>query len=147
MKCEINISPEYNEPWAEIYSNEENDEITRLVQLIENSCSSFLTGYKNDRAVIISPEKIIRVYSEGQKIYAVTDDDTFRLRLRLYEAEEYLEKYGFVRISASEIIALKKAESFDLSIAGTICVRLKNGESSYVSRRFVKSIKKRLGIK
>ena len=40
----------------------------------------------------------------------------------------------------------KWAESFDTSLSGTICVRLKNGGASYVSRRYVPAIKQILGI-
>lgn len=50
------------------------------------------------------------------------------------------------KLSNSEIVNLKKVLSFDLSFAGTICVSLSDGTSSYVSRRYVNKIKKILGI-
>ena len=68
------------------------------------------------------------------------------IRLRLYEAEERLKPFRFVRISNSEIINLKKVGSFDLSFAGTICVTLTDGSKTYVSRRYVTKIKEVLGI-
>ena len=68
------------------------------------------------------------------------------LRLRLYELEKRLPSDQFVRISNSEIINLKKVNSFDLSLTGTICVRLSNGTTTYVSRRYVSKLKKILGI-
>lgn len=60
--------------------------------------------------------------------------------------EKRLESSRFARISSSELINLREAESFDLNLAGTIRVRMKNGDSSYVSRRFVAKIKGILGI-
>ena len=54
--------------------------------------------------------------------------------------------HAFVRISNSEIINLKKVKSFDLSFAGTICVTLSNGQTTYVSRRYVSKIKQVLGM-
>ena len=51
-----------------------------------------------------------------------------------------------MRISNSEMINLKTVRSFDLSLAGTICVSLKNGETAYVSRRYVSRIKEALGM-
>ncbi|MEE3451384.1 MAG: LytTR family DNA-binding domain-containing protein, partial [Acutalibacteraceae bacterium] len=68
------------------------------------------------------------------------------LRQRLYELEEQLNKYSFVRISNSEIINLKKVRNFDLSLSGTICVTLSDGTATYVSRRYVSKIKKVLGL-
>jgi len=68
------------------------------------------------------------------------------LRLRLYELEERLRPFSFVRISNSEIINLKRVRSFDLSLVGTICVTLSDGSKAYVSRRYVPKIKEVLGI-
>ena len=67
------------------------------------------------------------------------------MRLRLYELEEMLGKH-FARISNSDIVNLKKVKEFNLSIVGTICVKLSNGTVTYVSRRFVSKIKQILGI-
>ena len=77
---------------------------------------------------------------------AQTDTGEYVLRLRLYEAEQRLNRHSFVRISNSEIINLKKVKGFDLSFAGTICVTLTNGTVTYVSRRYVAKIKQVLGI-
>ena len=76
----------------------------------------------------------------------VTDKKEYVLHLRLYEVEERLKNKGFVRISNTEIINIKKAKKFDLSSVGTICVSLTNGNISFVSRRYVTKIKKTLGI-
>ena len=69
-----------------------------------------------------------------------------QLRLRLYEIENRLPSNQFIRISNSEIINLKKVNNFDLSFTGTICVKLSNGITTYVSRRYVPKLKKILGI-
>ena len=45
-----------------------------------------------------------------------------------------------------KIINLDQTANFDLSFAGTIQVKLKNGETTFVSRRYVSEIKKILGI-
>ena len=49
-------------------------------------------------------------------------------------------------ITNSEIINFKMVESFDLSFSGTICVKLVDGTSTYVSRRYLSKIKQWLGI-
>lgn len=95
---------------------------------------------------ILEQTDIFRIYAAVGKVFAVTDKKEFVLRLRLYEIEERLNNKGFVRISNSEIINIEKAKKFDLSTVGTICVSLSNGNVSFVSRRYVKKIKKTLGI-
>ena len=124
MKVEIRLDSKLPEPLAVISTAEITD----------------------DRAEILSPEDIYRVYAENQKVLAVTDKGTFRLRMRLYQAEEKLAGRKFVRISNSEIINLNRTKNFDLSFAGTIQVKMKNGDTTFVSRRYVSEIKRILGI-
>ena len=116
------------------------------VKKLKETGSDIITGFSDDRAEIISPDDIYRIYSENQKVLAVTEKGTFRLRMRLYQVEEKLTGRRFVRISNSEIINLNKTANFDLSFAGTIQVKLKNGDVTFVSRRYVSEIKKILGI-
>ena len=149
MKVEIRIDSAYTEPLAVISTAEITEEVSeavrRLKETKEND-SEIITGFCDERAEILSPDDIYRVYSENQKVLAVTDKGTFRLRMRLYQAVERLAGRKFARISNSEIINLSKTANFDLSFTGTIQVRMKNGDTTFVSRRYVTEIKKRLGI-
>lgn len=95
---------------------------------------------------ILEPADLIRIYANSGKVFAVTGKGEYTLQLRLYEAEERLPSNQFIRISNSEIINLKKVNNFDLSFTGTICVKLSNGITTYVSRRYVPKLKKILGI-
>lgn len=89
---------------------------------------------------------MIRIYLNSGKVVAVTDKGEYILRLRLYEIENLLLTDQFIRISNSEIINLKKVNNFDLSFTGTIYVKLSNGVTTYVSRRYAPKLKKILGI-
>lgn len=89
---------------------------------------------------------MIRIYLNSGKVVAVTDKGEYILRLRLYEIENLLLTDQFIRISNSGIINLKKVNNFDLSFTGTICVKLSNGVTTYVSRRYIPKLKKILGI-
>ena len=146
MRVDLKLDSVYIEPLAVIYTAEITDEVTEAVKRLKETGSDIITGFTDERAGILSPDDIYRVYSENQKVLAVTEKGTFRLRMRLYQAEERLSGRKFVRISNSEIINLNKTANFDLSFAGTIQVKLKNGDTTFVSRRYVSEIKKILGI-
>ena len=146
MRVDLKLDSEYTEPLAVIYTAEITDEVTEAVKRLKETGSDIITGFTDERAEILSPDDIYRVYSENQKVLAVTEKGTFRLRMRLYQAEERLSGRKFVRISNSEIINLNKTANFDLSFVGTIQVKLKNGDTTFVSRRYVSEIKKILGI-
>ncbi len=146
MQIEIKIDKNFKEPKAVIYTNEVTDEITEYVRQLSDERSNIIAGFKDGTAELLEPENIFRIYASNGKVYAETANDTFTLRLRLYEAEQRLDNQIFVRISNSEIINLKKVTNFDLSFVGTICVKLSNGTVTYVSRRYVAKIKQLLGI-
>ncbi len=146
MQVEIKMDSAYTEPKVIVLTAEMTEEVTRLVQKLTENNPQIISGSKAERIAVLEQSEMIRIYAANSKVFAVTDSGEYTLRLRLYEVEERLDPNQFVRISGSEIVNLKKVKNFDLSFAGTICVELMNGTSSFVSRRYVSKIKKILGI-
>ena len=146
MQVEIKIDYNCIEPKVIIITDKVTDEINDILNMLSSKTPEVITGFYNDLAEILSPDDIIRIYAEDGKIFASVNSKEYILRQRLYELEEQLNKYSFVRISNSEIINLKKVRNFDLSLSGTICVTLSDGTATYVSRRYVSKIKKVLGL-
>ena len=146
MQIEIKIDENYREPKIIIMTDKMTDEVNDIVKKLSVEQPQLIAGFKDDSVQVLDPSSIYRVYAQSGKVFAETNKGNYLLRLRLYEAEERLEKLSFVRISNSDIINLKKVKSFDLSFAGTICITLSNGTVTYVSRRTVSKIKKLLGI-
>ncbi len=142
MQIQIKLDPAYPEPTVWILTEQITDEVTALLQQIEAPQNSPLVGYTSrNHAVLIEPEQLIRLYGAQQKVYAKTPQGEFTLRHRLYELEQQLSSKQFVRISHSEIVNLRYIQRLDLSIAGTIGIHLKNGDTAYVSRRYLSKIK------
>lgn len=148
MKLNIKIDTNVSEPEALIVTPKMNEEVSKIVDFIEklNGMTTVISGTKDDKVEILEQDSLIRLYAEGGKIFAVTENGLYQLRLRLYELEERLDAGRFVRISNSEIVNLKKVRSIVLSFAGTICMEMSNRQVSYVSRRYVSKIKKILGL-
>lgn len=146
MKIELNFDENCTETKVLIIAEKMTEEVSALMQRLSEETPQSIVGFDGDDVLLLDPTDIIRIYASVGKVFAVTDKKEYVLRLRLYEAEEKLNGKGFVRISNSEIVNIKKAKKFDLSIVGTICVSLSNGDVSFVSRRYVTKIKKALGI-
>lgn len=146
LKTEIRIEDGCTETKIIIVTNKMTEEINRIIKLLSEDNPQIITGVRDDVTEILEQSEIIRIYAASGKVYAVSEKGEYTLRKRLYELEELLDKSCFVRISNSEIINLKKAKSFDLSAAGTICVLLSSGGIAYVSRRYVSKIKRLLGM-
>jgi len=146
VQIEIKLDNTCIEPKIIIMAQSVTDDIKRIVGLLSVDRPQILSGFRHDPLEILEPGRVSRLYANQGRVFAVTENGEYALRQRLYELEEWLEKDGFIRISNSEIINLKKAKNFDLSLAGSICVRLSDGTITYVSRRYVRKIKQLLGI-
>ena len=146
MQVEIKIDSSYTEPKIIIMAASMTEDINNIVKKISEETSLIISGSRNDKIEVLEQSELIRIYAGGGRVFAVTDKGEYVLRLRLYELEKRLSSCQFVRISNSEIINLKKVSHFDLSFTGTICVKLSNNTTTYVSRRYVSKVKKILGI-
>lgn len=149
MQVEIKIDPDCPEPRIVIVTDQVSEEINHVLRTISASSGkqmTMMTGFRDDLAEILTPSDIVRIYASGGKTFASVNGQEYVLRQRLYEWEEQLAAYHFVRISNSEIINLNKVRNFDLSLTGTICVALSDGTVTYVSRRYVSRIKQMLGL-
>lgn len=116
------------------------------MEQLSRSGRRLIAGCRGETVRLLEPEELVRIYASAGKVLASDGQETYTLRLRLYEAEAQLDPQRFVRISNSELVNLARVQSFDLSLTGTIRVRLSDGTVTYVSRRYVSKLKKQLGL-
>lgn len=147
MKVEIKISEQVNEPYAVIYTNEENVEIKRIAALIENSTaeSNIITVNDNERYFVLRPNEIYMVRVENEKTVVYSKTEKYSSGKRLYEFENLLGN-GFMRISKSVLVNLKYLDYVEPYIGGVMILILKNGCKDYISRKYLPAFKKYLGI-
>lgn len=146
MQLEVKIDSSYIEPKVIILTASMTEDVNIILNKLSDQAPQIISGSKDNKIEVIEREDLIRIYASSGKVFAVTHKGEYALRLRLYEIEERLPPHQFVRISHSEVINLKQVNNFDLSLTGTICVKLANGAITYVSRRYVSKLKKILGI-
>lgn len=146
MQIEIKTDSSCKEPKVIIVTDAVTEEVQAILKKLSEDGPQIISGMRDEKLKVLEQSELIRIYASGGKVFALTKEGEYVLRLRLYELEERLDKHMFVRISNSEIINLKQVKNFDLSFTGTICVKFLNGSVTYVSRRYVSKIKKILGI-
>ena len=144
MKLELNIDEKVKETLVVVSANKIDIEVQNLINYIEYS-SEYLIGIVEDKASIIDIGEIIRVYIEDRKTFVVTLKDTYVVKKKLYEVENMVTR-NFIKISQSEIANIKFIKNLDFSNTGTIVIKYKNSDISYVSRRMIKEFKLKLGI-
>lgn len=146
MDVEIRIEPGRQEPRVVILAGEESGELRRLAEQLSRLALDPVPVSRGEEKALLPQGDFLRFYTDGKGVSAQTAEETYTVRLRLYELEERLDQTRFVRISNSEIINLDRVTAVDLSLAGSICMTLDGRVKAYVSRRYVKKIKEALNL-
>ena len=146
MDVEIKLEPGRATPKVIILTGEMTEQVADLARRLAAGESRFLPARQGEPVVLLEPADIYRIYAQGQQVLARLAEGTAVLRFRLYELEERLSSSGFLRISHAELVNFSKVKHLDLSMAGTIRLRMDNGDATYVSRRYMGRIKQYLGI-
>lgn len=146
MKISVQLNNNQKEIEVLIKTAVIDDSVNSIIEKLSDEKPKIILGFIDDKAKMLDENNIIRIYSANKKVYAITKDFEYSLKIPLYEVIERVNQNHFARISNTEIVNLKQVVEFDLSFTGTICIKLLNGDISYVSRRYVTHIKQTLGI-
>lgn len=144
MKIQIDIKDEYEETTVIIQAKEWTEELAALVNKLQAPATKRLVGVEDERSLLLDPAEIDYIYAEKRKVFAAIKKRSIEIRLKLYEVEELLSAYRFMRLSKSVIGNLDQIERFELSFNGNLCVYFKSGNKEYVSRSYVTELKTRL---
>ena len=143
MKLRIVIDPNRDEEIT-IYAHEKSHLVCEIEELVKNH-SVDLIGYSENETVKLDLNDIHCFYIEDNKVFALTENEKYRLKSRLYQLEENLSD-NFVKINQSCIANIKKVDRFKATVGGALTVVFKNGYVDFVSRRNLKNVKERLGL-
>ena len=127
-----------------IYAHEKNGLISEIERLVYESTTE-LIGYKDNEAKKLNLLNVNCFISENNRVFAVTDEK-LQVKLRLYQIEEKLDE-NFIKINQSCIANIRQIEKVEATFSGSLTVVFKNGYRDYISRRNLKSVKERLGVK
>ena len=124
-------------------------EKTKLINLIETLCFQEehpLVGYSEGEIKELNVLEIECFYTQKEKVYALIDGEIYLIKKRLYELYESC-KDTFTYINQGCLANLKMVDHFEASLGGSLLVVFKSGYKDYVSRRQLKNVKERMGIK
>ena len=110
------------------------------------AANNILVGTIGDETFRIPFSSILYIESVDDKTFLYGEKKVWESKQRLYELEDVLAADGFLRISKSRILSLRKIESFSPALSGRLKANLTNGEQVIVSRKYVSSLKKALGV-
>ena len=128
-----------------VYAKEKTALTDEIERLVSDNNLGFIGYDKNGEGVKLTADEVYCFTAEDNKIFAITEKEKLRLKVRLYQLEGVLPEY-FVKINQSCVANIRKIARFDTSVSGTLLIKFKNGYKDYVSRRQMKAVKERFGL-
>ena len=145
MKVTVDISPEYKDPYAVIHTDKVTEEIQRMIDIFSTNEAPITALLNEEDIIVLQSKEIYMVRVENGDTYIYGEKNKYRSRKRLYELGAQLGSQ-FMQISKSTLVNLSYMDSIEPGFSGTLLLKLRNGSSDYVSRTYLPSFKKYLGL-
>lgn len=144
MKINIEIDDQFDETSITIQTNEWTEELEEIVKILRRKNRKRIFGVEDEQTILLDPKEIDFVYAERRKVFVRMGKRQVEIRMKLYEVEELLEPYHFIRFSKSVIGNLNRIDRFELAFNGNLCVFFQSGNKEYITRKYVAAVKKKL---
>ncbi len=145
MKIHLMINSALEETEIHIYAKEYNENIEKLMKQLQAAQTTMLDGYLQQEIHLLKITDIYSIYAEGAKVFLQTEEQEFESKRKLYELEAQLAK-DFARVSKSTLVNINKIASIQMGKIGSTELLLDNDVSIHVSRKYLKDLKRQLGI-
>nr|WP_259337162.1 LytTR family DNA-binding domain-containing protein [Staphylococcus arlettae] len=147
MKIQVDYSEQMTHDELLITCNKHNHDIDKLLTLINDFYNqpSYQVRDLNNDIYFIAQHDIYSFRFENRLLKIYTLKGTFILNERLYKVKEHLASH-FLQISKSEIINTMFIDHLVVNKNGIIEIIFTNNDSTYSSRRYLKSIKEALKL-
>lgn len=151
MKVQLFVSKDYEEAYAEIYTDVLTDNIQKAMHLLEENefedeMENTILAVKNgEDIVLLDFDDIFMVRVEEKQTKVYNEKDEFLIKKPLYKIEDSLDS-NFLRISKSTIVNLRKIKRVAPSFSGMMFIELKNGLKDNISRKYLSDFKQALGL-
>lgn len=122
-----------------------NQDIQKIIYMLEQDNKKLQC--KKDRDIYQIPiEDIYYIETIDEKSFVYLQDEVYENSSKLYELENNLKSYGFVRISKSCLVNLECVHHIRALLNGKYEATLINQEKLVISRKYLPEFKKALEL-
>ncbi|MHC1747817.1 MAG: LytTR family DNA-binding domain-containing protein [Cellulosilyticaceae bacterium] len=79
-----------------------------------------------------------------QRVFAYRKHDVLEMKYKLYELENLVQHYYFMRCNKATIINIRKIETLCPQLNRALLARMENGEGVIISRKYIKELKQKI---
>ncbi len=145
MKIEVSVDEKATDLIISVTCRQLTPDIEKILATLR-MMNHQLTAKKDAEIYLLDTTQVIYIESVGRKCFIYTSNEIYESDFRLYELEQQLEEYGFIRVSKSFLIHLQNIQSLKADINRKIRITMSNGEQIIASRQYADELKKRLGV-
>ena len=145
MKVTVEEQPELEQTEVVVRCKRLDSQVSRLMELLRLS-DARLTGEKDGETCILDGPDVLYIDTVDRGTFLYTEDGVYQTRLRLYELEEQLTGWDFIRVSKSAIVNFDRVKSLRPDFGGRMRLTMSNGEVVVANRQYVPAIKTKLGL-
>lgn len=120
-------------------------QVMRLVAALR-AFEQKLTGEREGQTYLLEAAQVLYIESVDKRTFLYTRDGVFETPLRLYELEERLASWDFVRAAKSMIVNFSRVQSICPDLGGRLRLTMETGEVVGVSRQYAPAIRAKLGL-
>ena len=121
----------------------ELEQVLAALHLLERK----ITVTAGEETTVLDAAEIVYAESVDRKTFVYTGTDCLETKLWLYELEEMLEPCGFLRVSKSCLVQVRRIRSIRADLDRKLRLTLETGEQIIVSRQYADTLKQHLGVK
>lgn len=146
MKVHIEVDDSMPEDEVLIRCGRADENIQSICQLIleHGGTEPNITFYKENREYYFPLNNVLFFETEGEHVYAHTEDDAYLIKYRLYELENMLPR-SYVRVAKSTIVNVAKVYSVTRNITSASLIEFEGSHKQvYASRYYYNYLQQRL---
>lgn len=121
----------------------QSSQLTRIVQKLKSEDKA-LVGSENGREYKVFMPDIFYIESVDKRTFIYTRDMVFRSEKRLYQLENELKEYDFVKVSRNCLVNINELIHIKALANSRLEAELSNREKIIVSRTYIPEIKRKV---
>ena len=145
MHINIEIQEDATDTVVTIKCREQDAFVDRLIAALKIIDKQIMVIHEGNMTSI-DLEDILYIESVDRKCFIYTVNKVYESFNKLYELEQQLEQYLFVRINKSCVVNLKNIDSIKTYLDRRLLITMSNDEQLIVSRQYAGDIKNLLGV-
>ncbi len=145
MKITILDIPPDEEDEIIIKCHSISDDVNNLICRLKQG-NRKIAGYDKNGICMLDAEEIYYFDTIDNRVFAYCRKDVYEVKEKLYQLEEFLVSYHFMRASKSMVLNLNKIKHMSPAFGGRFEALLENDEKVIISRQYVPVLKERLGL-